>query len=854
MFGHRIFKLPMMGLLLCIALSTPTFAQVEDSYFGAPDSSDLSPHVVFPDLGDIPWPLDCSAWPETAPVTPDEGYLASTFGHRDHGGADFHRGTDLRCNVDGNTCCQRPDNSIYCDQKSCVDTNDTELGAPILALFDGTVHAANDGTHNNLVIKTTLPGNDIQVGDNLSCDTIYVWYQHMQSAYAQAWQSNDPTNTTTYNVTQGQVLGWQGKSGANTVHLHLSTRVCENSRADGQSGVLDPEMNSFQLIGDDDGQAPAILSATTHFDNGNLVVTTQIETDAPDFDKLEITVYDAPNNLSHIRRLGYNSRLGIRVAQNALDSYQLDPYPFSEIIALVEPDPPVATSGLTLEATFDNLPLTADSASKVQIKVADVFGNTSIQEMQIFGDAEIGDRAWDDLNGDGIQDTGEPGLPGVGVELHGTVSGLVASATTDAQGNYSFDQLVAGDYYLRFQAPAGYGATVQVVGFPDLDSNVNPQTSETAVFALTASATDLSVDAGFTSTCFDVTLVSYGSEWRTSGSHASGWTGSSFDDSGWTQGQGDFGFKRNSVYTTIPDPDLAAYFRLEFDVEDVTLFDTLDLELYRDDGAIIYLNGIEVLRTNLPTGTVTENTAALSYSEATVTANVPASSLLTGTNVLAVEVHNRALDNDLMFDLQVSSSVCRSCLTEVTLSATAGTYLKEPSSSNYGDKDVIEIDGNPIPYDNDPDTKNGLLTWNLSGLPTDADVLHAEIIVEVADESSSDFRIFAMSRDWLEDEANWTAATDSVNWQTDGADGASDRATTPLGLVSLPNNAPVTGNISLNPAGRALVEDWINGSADNHGLMIRGDAGETNGLDIESGDDGTTAPRLKVVYASACGG
>lgn len=61
----------------------------------------------------------------------------------------------------------------------------------------------------------------------------------------------------------------------------------------------------------------------------------------------------------------------------------------------------------------------------------------------------IGDRVWLDVDGDGVQDIGEPGLSGVTVELQdGTcVSGSTcATAVTDLNGNYLFSGLKPGNY------------------------------------------------------------------------------------------------------------------------------------------------------------------------------------------------------------------------------------------------------------------------------------------------------------------------------------------------------------------------------------------------------------------------
>lgn len=61
----------------------------------------------------------------------------------------------------------------------------------------------------------------------------------------------------------------------------------------------------------------------------------------------------------------------------------------------------------------------------------------------------VGDYVWVDSNKDGIQDAGEPVLPGVKAEL---LRGgqVVATTTTDANGRYLFDELPEGDYQVRF--------------------------------------------------------------------------------------------------------------------------------------------------------------------------------------------------------------------------------------------------------------------------------------------------------------------------------------------------------------------------------------------------------------------
>ncbi len=95
-------------------------------------------------------------------------------------------------------------------------------------------------------------------------------------------------------------------------------------------------------------------------------------------------------------------------------------------------------------------------------------------------------------------------------------------------------------------------------------------------------------------------------------------------------------------------------------------------------------------------------------------------------------------------------------------------------------------------------------------------------------------------------------ASSGVTWESAGAGGASDRGTTPLALTGLGDGAPATHTVVFNPVGRDLVEDWIDGTATNHGLVIHGDAGENYQQKIQS-DESANPPRLNLIYASACG-
>ncbi|NOT44871.1 MAG: hypothetical protein HOP14_09760 [Acidobacteria bacterium] len=107
---------------------------------------------------------------------------------------------------------------------------------------------------------------------------------------------------------------------------------------------------------------------------------------------------------------------------------------------------------------------------------------------------EIGNFVWNDLNANGRQDAGEPGIAGVAVELRrASDNGLLAVTTTDDLGGYRFQGLCGGDYKVVVTPPAGYDPTTSNVGGAELDSNPNP-----ALVSLPNDfASDLTIDFGF---------------------------------------------------------------------------------------------------------------------------------------------------------------------------------------------------------------------------------------------------------------------------------------------------------------------------------------------------------------------
>ena len=108
----------------------------------------------------------------------------------------------------------------------------------------------------------------------------------------------------------------------------------------------------------------------------------------------------------------------------------------------------------------------------------------------------IGDKAWNDLNANGIQDVLEPGLGGVDVELFTEAGASVQTATTIFDGSYSFSSVAPGRYYVQF-TKSGFTFSPQDKTVDTADSDADPATGKTAVFEVSAGEAKDDIDAGF---------------------------------------------------------------------------------------------------------------------------------------------------------------------------------------------------------------------------------------------------------------------------------------------------------------------------------------------------------------------
>lgn len=116
------------------------------------------------------------------------------------------------------------------------------------------------------------------------------------------------------------------------------------------------------------------------------------------------------------------------------------------------------------------------------------------------GTAQLGDFAWRDDNKDGLQNDGpNSALAGVTAKLYqsdGTFTGL--TRITDSNGQYLFENLPPGSYYVVFTEPTGYAFTQPYRNGDDASNNdVNPATGQTPIVTLLPGQRNTQVDAGF---------------------------------------------------------------------------------------------------------------------------------------------------------------------------------------------------------------------------------------------------------------------------------------------------------------------------------------------------------------------
>jgi uncharacterized repeat protein (TIGR01451 family) len=261
-------------------------------------------------------------------------------------------------------------------------------------------------------------------------------------------------------------------------------------------------------------------------------------------------------------------------------------------------------------------------------------------------ESSIGNFVWFDVNGDGLQNLGEPGVGGVVVNLLDSSGNPVLDANTNAittvtaaNGSYLFDGLYSGNYIVEFVLPGNTSFTVQnadsqgTLGATNSDANVT--TGRTPVFALAAAEQVTAIDAGLLradlavfksvsqptaiegSTVFFTIVVSNLGPTRTTGVQITDPVPSGLTYVGSTASQGSY--NNGTTIWTIGTLAAGANATLELEVTvntgtlnstktntaSISASDVPDpVSTNNQDSALVYISGLNLTKTSDATGTV----------------------------------------------------------------------------------------------------------------------------------------------------------------------------------------------------------------------------------------------------------
>ncbi len=172
------------------------------------------------------------------------------------------------------------------------------------------------------------------------------------------------------------------------------------------------------------------------------------------------------------------------------------------------------------------------------------------------------------------------------------------------------------------------------------------------------------------------------------------WSQPGYDDSTWSQGAGRLGY--NVVGLTTPtvgygtdtnNEYITTYFRRTFVVTNNVSYTNLSVRLNRIDGSVVWLNGQELYRVNMPTGTITYQTKASTplnengdFPNTYYPTSLPIAPLPAGTNVIAVEIHKGSQSSQsspgISFDLELFGK---------------GVYLPPPTLSFTSTSSALQL-------------------------------------------------------------------------------------------------------------------------------------------------------------------
>jgi serine-aspartate repeat-containing protein C/D/E len=246
------------------------------------------------------------------------------------------------------------------------------------------------------------------------------------------------------------------------------------------SGTSNSITLSLQVVVDPVNDAPTAANKTFVLDNAASVVLAQADfgfVDAVEHDAFKSVIITSLPTAGTLMLNGAPVAINTEVSAADIQAGKLS---F---------EPSQSTSG-----SFDIGFKVRDAGGLVGCGAADTSATPNYLTFKL-PQAHLGDFVWEDSNGNGVQESGEAGIAGVVVQLKDAEGHVVASTSTDANGQYHFD-VNAGTYSVTVQAPAGYAVAPQGQGGNDASDSDIGANGSTAPIALAPGETNNKADAG----------------------------------------------------------------------------------------------------------------------------------------------------------------------------------------------------------------------------------------------------------------------------------------------------------------------------------------------------------------------
>ena len=300
----------------------------------------------------------------------------------------------------------------------------------------------------------------------------------------------------------------------------------------------------------------------------------------------------------------------------------------------------------------------ADSTSTLQVAGAVGFGNyvsgsasgtPATTSVDYFAAAAVG----------GALDTDAPTVPR-DVELVSTGPDAVTirwSASSDDTAVAGYRVRLGGDVVVDTQQTSAAvtdlkpstSYQIDVVAYDAAGNQSDPST------ALTVTTSPVAPDS---------VLVAAGSVWAFRDDDVdlgTSWRDPGYVDADWPRGVAQLGYGDGDEVTVV-SPNLVTYYlRSQFSVADAGSVSSLSMRVLLDDGAVVFLNGEEVWRDNMPAGEPVFGTRAVTFvggaaEDAWREFDLPVSALVSGVNTVAVSLHNESSwSSDISFDMSLTA-------------------------------------------------------------------------------------------------------------------------------------------------------------------------------------------------------